>query len=210
MKMRKQAFALLLALLLTGGMTACGKPAEPSGSSMAESSAAEDSTEESAAVTTAVRGRMTVDGRYLSEEGIIELPYEITVSGVKAAVGRILYEGEPRLQAVTEAIDGTVYTILERGTVPAAWIKAELERENAYMIGISGYATVGELHEDGTADYVINVSSDQCIRLAVTPDKTETKEFKQKYKKDYEGVRTFYDSLVEDFISEAVINANGC
>ncbi len=196
--------AILLALTLTAGMTACGNTGS-SGTSGTESAA--ESTAESSTETEKVkhkRGKETNDGKLITDEELLIVPDEITLNGTKTKVSWTETNGVMRIQAVTGEIDGKTYTILESGTVPASYIQYQNEHENAYMFGVSGHAVDVEIFQNGTADYVINISTDQCIMLKVSPNDVTEKEAKQLFK-DFDATAELYDTLIVDFINASEI-----
>ena len=194
-KAMKKIFVLLLALTLAAGVTACGKTGDSAGNDAADS-ACESITDP---------GKMTADGRFLSEEGVLAIPDEITLNGTKAAVGRVRYDGMPRLQAVTGEIADKTYTVRECGTVPASWVKAVTEHTNSFLFGIDGHAVAGEILENGTGSYLIKYSNDACILLSVFRNGIDEKEGKRMVEKEYAATRDIYDTLVVDFVNAAEI-----
>lgn len=202
MKHTGKITAVLLALSLTVCITACGKTGVSSsdtGESAAES-AAETS---SAAIDKAARP--TADGIYISKEGLLKVPEEITLKETKTAVSKTLVDGDYRIQAVTGEIGGRTYTIREAGAVPASYVQVVNEHENAYLFGVSGHAVAAELLEDGSANYVVNISSDQCILLTLTPNGITEKDAKRMIEKEFDQTAELYDTLITDFINASEI-----
>ena len=203
MNHKKLICTLLLSLTITAGTAACGK----NGSDVTESTA-ENVPESSIGATdedTPKHGKVTPDGRLVSDEELLTVPDEVTLKGTKTKVGWTQTDGVMRIRAMTGEIGGKTYTILESGTLPASYIQVRVEHENAYMFGVSEHAVVAELFEDGSAEYLINVSSDQCILLKIIPDGIDEKEAKKMFKKEFEATAELYDTLIVDFINESEI-----
>jgi len=72
------------------------------------------------------------------------------------------------------------------------------------MFGVSGHAVDAEIFQNGNADYVINISTDQCIMLKVIPNDVTEKEAKQLFK-NFDATAELYDNLIVDFINASEI-----
>lgn len=202
MKQNRTICAVLLALTVCAGMTACSQ------SSRAESGSAESAAETAESSSAAVdkAARPTADGIYISKEGVLKVPEEITLKDTKATVSKEQdSEGDYRIQAVTGEIEGVTYTISEAGVVPATYVRVLNDHDNAYMFGVSGHAVAAELFEDGSANYVINISSEQCIWLNVAAEGLDAKEAKRRFEKQFSETAELYDTLITDFISASEI-----
>ena len=162
--------------------------------------------EESSAKTNDKAARPTADGIYISKEGLLKVPEEITLKDVKATVSKTRIDEDYRIEAVTGDIGGRTYTIRETGVAPASYVRVLYDHDNSYMLGFSGHAIVAELHEDCSADYVVNISSDQCILLKVIPNGLDEKEAAKIYKKEADATGDLYDELIKDFINASEIS----